>query len=79
MFCFNDDERHTSYLYAISLLFTFRRISDFTWAIYFSSPPLSITIPFHYISSVLHMDYTQRHQAAMDAVRKDFDVNEDKS
>ena len=23
------------------------------------------------------MDYTQRHQAAMDAVRKDFDVNED--
>ena len=23
------------------------------------------------------MDYTQRHQAAMDAVRKDFDENED--
>ena len=23
------------------------------------------------------MDYTQRHQAAMDAIRKDFDENED--
>ena len=34
----------------------------------------SYSIP---LSLALHMDFTQRHQAAMDAIRKDFDENED--